>query len=209
MKTTLLILTLCLTVIVFPTIARGLASDPSRTVASTMHDKNQTTDTVLETFHVAGDKLDPSGTGMRGVAPGYRFTQSAVGHPVCHYSFGPGNMMLVTLDVYALPEQPMYLHLICPHCYLRGMTNAIRITADQKGMSYDPKAFAPNFPGLSDAKMAQLCPQGTGGLLSVEPFQCTWEWDGQQRVDKNSVLAQTTLCDFHVAIDKNVLRRIT
>jgi hypothetical protein len=160
-------------------------------------------DTMKETFHVLGDAPDPTGGEAKGLAPGYRLTQSALGHPRCHYSFGSGGEMIVEADVYALRGQPMYVHLLCPHCAARGHTNALKIAGDHKAMSYAPYGIAPTFPGWSDRQMVNAFPRGTGGLLSIERFRCTWEIAPEHRVQLGAV------CDFEVVIDKNVLRRVT
>lgn len=164
----------------------------------------QPPDSYKETFHVAGDAEDPTGAAPRGLAPGYRLTQSAAGHPKCLYAIG-GREMIVEIDVYRLPGQPMYLHLLCPHCLAREFAerNALRVMADQKQMDYDAAAAPPAFPGWSPAQMAAAFPAGVGGLLSVQtPFRCTWEIDARYRERLGNI------CDFHVVIDKNVIRPV-
>lgn len=155
-----------------------------------------------ETFHVAGDAADPTGGRASGVAPGYRLTQSALGHPKCLYAIG-GREMIVEIDVYQLPDQPLYLHLLCPHCLAREFNerNALRVTADRKQIAYDAAGVPPPFPNWTQAQMAQAFPQGVGGLLSVQtPFRCAWEIDPRYREQLGNV------CDFHVVIDNNVIR---
>lgn len=167
-------------------------------------DRMQPSDSYKETFHVAGDTADPTGGSARGVAPGYRLNQSAAGHPKCLYAIG-GQEMIVEIDVYQLPDQPMYLHLLCPHCLAREFAerNALRVTADQKQMAYEPGPFVPAFPGWTHAQMAQAFPAGVGGRLSVStPFRCTWEIDPRYRERLGNI------CDFHVVIENNVIRPV-
>lgn len=167
-------------------------------------ERMQPSDSYKETFHVAGDAADPTGSSARGLAPGYRLTQSAAGHPKCLYAIG-GQEMIVEIDVYHLPDQPMYLHLLCPHCLAREFAerNALRVTADQKQMAYEPGAAVPPFPNWTQAQMAQAFPAGVGGRLSVStPFRCTWEIDPRYRERLGNI------CDFHVVIENNVIRPV-
>ena len=161
----------------------------------------QTSPTTKDIFHVAGDVPDPSGTGMRGVAPGYRFTQTALGHPMLHYRLSTGEEIILEADVYALPEQPMYVHLICPRCLAAGRQVGLKIDQSQKGMSYDPRAAVAPFPGWTREQMAHALPGGTGGALSIEPFACTWEEAPELR--RGFGLGR---CGWRVAIDNNVVR---
>ena len=159
-----------------------------------------------EIFHVAGDAVDPTQlTQARGLQSGYSMTQAAAGHPKCLYRFGTVEM-LVEADVYRLEGQPMYLHLLCPHCLARehNERNAIRVMADRKEMSYDPKALVPAFPGWTDEQMRYTFPGGAGGLLNVsQAFQCTWEVDPRLRARAGNI------CDFKVVIENNVVRAVT
>lgn len=208
MKNFLIPVCLAMTLACFPLLAHAMPLEGRDTVSSTM--TNQNDDQMLrETFHVAGDAPDPAGGDLRGMAPGYRFTQSAMGHPICFYAFGPKGEMPMTVDIYQLPDQPMYAHLLCPHCFVRSRaTNGIIVRADIKEMSYDPAGFAPTFPGWTDREMAMNFPRGTGGLLSIARFRCTWEADGTKQVNQGIELG-SNLCDFEVVIDRNVVRRFT
>lgn len=209
MKALLITITVALTLLGFFALGRALASsDPPRTVGASMT-TNPHDQILKETFHVAGDAPDPAGTGLRGQAPGYRFTQAALGHPLCFYSFGaPGGDTIVEMDVYAPPDQPMYVHLLCPHCLVRSKaTHGITVRADQKGMSYDPHGIARTFPGWTDAQMARAYPRGTGGLISIDRFRCTWELDPALAVAQGHT--RNPICDFDVIVADNVIRRAT
>lgn len=177
------------------------AQAADRGTVNLMHDDHPS---YRETFHVAGDVDDPAGLAPKGVAPGYRLTQSALGHPVVFYSFGAGGEILMTLDVYKLPEQPMYIHLLCPHCMARGHQNALRIVEGNKEISYDPDGRVPTFPGWLEADMVRALPNGPGGLISVSRFRCSWEASPEE-----SRRFGLNICDFDVVIDRNVARRAT
>jgi hypothetical protein len=89
-----------------------------------------------EFFSVKHDALDPLGTGMRGKASGVDFTKSAHGHPVIYYKSKDGTKeMFLTADVYAIPGEPMTVHIYCPYC-----GHNLSIRQDNKAIDYDPKA---------------------------------------------------------------------
>lgn len=144
-----------------------------------------------ELFYVAGDVPDPSGAPLRGRAPSYRLTQTALGHPLIFW-----RDMVLEADVYALPGEPMQVHLICPQC-----RNALIIRQGNKVFSYDPGAPVPTPPGWTASEVKQAMPNGLGGRISVETFACTWEADGG--ITRDFGLAR---CGWRVAIENNVAR---
>lgn len=159
--------------------------------------------THKEIFHVAGDAPDPTGmTNTRGVAPGYDLTGSALGHPMLLHRLY-GKEMVLEADVYKMDGEPMYIHLICPMCLANGRTSALRIVEGKKKLSYDPRADVPTFPGWSRDQMLHTFPHGLGGLLSVEPFGCTWEESPE--LQRGFGLS---CCTWKVAIDNNVVRHV-
>lgn len=151
-----------------------------------------------EVFRIAGDQTS-------GLTGDTEWRPHAIGQPKCIYSFGNGVEMLVEIDVYHVPGEPVSLHLLCPHCMARehGERNSLRITADRKGLSYDPTAHVPAFPGWTDRDMLGLPGGSAGGLLSVGRFRCAWEVDPRHRESIGNV------CDFEAVIDRNVIRRVT
>lgn len=159
-----------------------------------------------EIFHVAGDAADPTReSNLRGLQPGYELSKAAAGRPLCYYQMPGGAEMLVEIDVYMDPGEPMYLHLLCPHCLARNhqSQNALVVRSQVKQMSYDPLGIPPTFPGWTDKQMVNALSKGAGGLLSCERFKCTWEVDPRYRERIGNV------CDFEVVIDRNIIRRIT
>jgi len=160
--------------------------------------------TLKETFHVAGDAPDPTGGALRGVSPGYDLTRTALGHPMLLYRVtGTSKEIILEADIYAIPGQPMYVHLICPLCLINGRTVGLKIDQSHKSLSYDVSSPVPTFPGWTNEQMKQAFPDGLGGRLSVEPFKCTWEETPDlKRLDG------LACCRWQVAIDNNVVRDV-
>lgn len=156
--------------------------------------------TIKELFTVAGDQPDPGGTGARGISTGFDFTATALGHPMLLYRASNGKELVLEADIYMGPTG-LYIHLICPECLLAGRTNALRIVESQKAMSYEPDLSPPPFPGWTKEQMLMAFPVGSGGMLSIEPFRCTWEEVGDLR--RGHGLAQ---CPWSVAIERNFVR---
>lgn len=144
-----------------------------------------------ELFHVAGDVPDPAGTGLRGAASTMRLDRTALGHPKIVYKD-----FLLEADIYALPDAPMYAHIICPLC-----RNALRITQDNKTFTYDPKV-APKIAAMLRNCGVQDGPYW-GGSLSVERFECTWESEPERRRDFG-----LAVCNWRVEIDNNIARDV-
>ncbi len=139
-------------------------------------------------------------SGASGMRSTVRMTESAAGHPVIYYSGKHGEFVLEG-DLYAFPGQPMKLVLICPVCSVAsGKDHGISITSDKKAIEYDPSAGDPEL----------------GGLLSVAPFECTWELNTEKAVDVNGnptgahdvLLRSDNLCRWKVAIDNNIARDV-
>lgn len=156
--------------------------------------------TVKDVFHVAGDMPDPEGTGLRGVAPGYDLRRGAMGHPKLLYRLPTGQELILEADVFDGPDG-RYIYLICPRCLASGRTNQLRIRAGVKAFTYEASEPVPVFPGWSREQMKHSFPNGAGGLLSVEPFGCTWE--EQPDLERGFGLG---LCKWRVSIEKNVVR---
>lgn len=160
-------------------------------------------DSYKECFQIAGDQPDPDPhTDLRGVASGFDFTRTAIGHPMLLYRVG-GRELVLEADVYRLPDQPLHLILLCPLCLMAGHQNALKIEQGHKQIHYDPRAVVPPFKGWSPRQMAQAFPRGAGGLLSVEEFACTWEVQPElQRAFGFAV------CPWRVVIENNVVRDV-
>lgn len=152
-----------------------------------------------ELIHLAGDP-------DQGVSASIDLTQGKIGSPVCYYEIG-GEPVLMTIDVYQHPGQPLLLHILCPHCAARGHDKqALHLRSDQKAMDYAPWESPPTFPGWSRSQMAAKWPARpgvgiAGGVLTVAEFRCTWDVHPHHQAIVGKV------CDFKALIDRNRVRR--
>lgn len=112
-----------------------------------------------------------------------------------------GDVPLLTVDVYALPGEPLKVHLICPRC-----RNHLTIPGDRKAIEFAPNDRNPRSPSIIALgipphmqEMAKL------GRLSVEPFECTWELDAGKKVG-SSEFTGNNLCRWRAAIDNNTVK---
>jgi hypothetical protein len=154
-----------------------------------------------EAFSIKDDgarMADPTGTGLIGRSSGIDLSKSALGHPVILYRAKDGQDVLLTADVYALPDQPLSVHVYCPLC-----KNHLTIRQDNKAIDYDRNAPV-SIPGYSTAwLLAELNVADLGGRLSIEPFRCTWEEQPDLRRSYGF-----GVCGWSVAIDGNVARHV-
>jgi hypothetical protein len=143
---------------------------------------------------------DPSGqSNLVGRSVGeVNLTKSALGHPVILYRTKDGQEFFLTADVYALPGEPMTVHIYCPLC-----SNHLTIKQGNKAVDYDRNAPV-KIPGFrAEEIMAGLGIGDLGGRLSVEPFRCTWE----EKPDLRRSFG-FGVCGWSVAIDNNVARNV-
>jgi hypothetical protein len=111
---------------------------------------------------------------------------------------------ILTVDIYAIPGEPLKAHLICPRC-----KHQLTIDEGKKPIDFRPRAPNP----LGASILADLPPElhaaGAVGQLSIETFVCTWELeDRQQDAGKQDlgVIARGSLCRYRGSIDRNVLK---
>lgn len=91
---------------------------------------------------------------------------------------------VLTVDVYAIPGEPLQVHLICPKC-----RQQLRVTEDRKAIEFDPR----------DTRFQ-------GGRISIEPFQCTWEMPEAGKHNPGLISGGMTLCKWTAGISNNVAR---
>ena len=112
---------------------------------------------------------------------------------------------VLTVDVYAIPGEPVKLHLICPRCH-----HTLTVNADRKAIDWQPTTPSP-FPKT----LREVLPPESQylaahpGVLSVDEFQCTWELeDKMQDAGRQDlgVITGGSLCRYRGVIDRNVLR---
>lgn len=112
-----------------------------------------------------------------------------------------GDVPLLTVDVYAIPGEPLKVHLLCPRC-----KNHLTIPGEKKAIEWEPRAENPRARAIVALgvpphiqNMAKL------GKLSIEPFECTWELDAKARVGA-SEFSGGNLCRWRAAIDNNMVK---
>ncbi len=155
-----------------------------------------------ELFQLSGDK-------SQGITAGSNLTNSALCHPVVLYR-GRGMERLLTIDVFALPGEPMYAIVYCPLCQTRDPENkhnrSLTIKEANKKIDVDPKAF-PRIPGFTTEELVrELGLQHRDELLgriSIEPFGCTWEEEPELKRDFGM-----SCCTWKVAINNNIARDV-
>ena len=142
---------------------------------------------------------DPSGTGMMGRSVGTQdFSKNADGHPVVLYRTKDGNDFFLTVDIHALPGQPITAYIYCPLC-----NNHLTVKQTNKAIDYDPAASV-KIPGYATEEiLAGLGIDSLGGRLSIEPFRCSWEEKPELRRSFGF-----GVCGWSVAIDNNVARNV-
>ena len=130
-----------------------------------------------ELIYQHGDAPDPMGERGAGFQSTINLANgAAVGHPKIRY-----RDVVIEADVYQAGEDPSTLRvqIICPRC-----RHGLTIPAALKSIDWDPQGGAPQ----------------DGGQISVEKFKCTWETSAERQHFGLS------LCNWSVAIDKNVAR---
>jgi hypothetical protein len=158
-----------------------------------------------EIFHLAGNVPDPEGTGALGIAPTHDLTKAAIGHPMVLYRMA-GKELFLEVDIhvdFSVEPHALYAHVICPLCLVGGRQVGLRIHSGAKAMHYERQAIPRPFPGWSKRQMDEAFRErgGAGGVLSIAPFQCTWEEAPELRRGDGF-----STCRWQVAIDNNVAR---
>jgi hypothetical protein len=164
-----------------------------------------------EVVQLAGDAPDPMGlVSGRGLQSTHRLT---AGKQEVVVVFGD---MLLTVDLYALPGEPVRAHLICPRCHKQ-----LQIQGDRKHIEFDPRVMNPmrtqvleaargralRAPSIEAARheLAELVAIADFGRLSVEAFECPWEMGDAPHVP-GQVHTGASLCRQRLVIDNNRAR---
>lgn len=136
---------------------------------------NRNTNTKRDVWQIAGDGRSKGVSQMN-------LANAATLNPVVYYK-GRGMERFLTLDVYQLPNTPMYVLLYCPLCQARNPNippKGLTIKEDQKKIHLDPNAF-PKFPGITNQELVSHLGLDSlndlRGLISIETFECTFEED--------------------------------
>jgi len=167
-----------------PAIAQMLGTDP-RVVA---------TGKPREVVQLAGDAPDPTHlSSARGLQSTHNLIAGKQEVLVLYKD------LVMTIDVYAVPGEPLKVHMICPRCHKLGT-----ISGDRKAIDFEPLAAN---PAQSDiVAMGEVPPtvraMSAHGRISIEPFECAWEI-GDDRHVAGSHHTGVTLCRQKLAIDNN------
>lgn len=108
-------------------------------------------------------------------------TKSAIAHPYIRYKD-----VVLEVDVYLAPgarnlsSENLHFVVLCPRC-----KNALTVRGDRKDIEFVP-------PTASSPR----------GILSCEPFQCTWELESDGRRMEFGL----GLCNWKVGIHKNMAK---
>jgi hypothetical protein len=151
-----------------------------------------------EVVQLAGDAPDPTGvTGHRGLQATHFLTGAKQEVAVI---FGG---QLLTVDVYALPGEPVRVQIICPRCHKHST-----ITSDRKRIVFEPASANPMKARILE--VARGAPDGAPelvriadfGRLSIEAFECAWEIAEDKHV-AGRLHTGASLCRLRLIIDGN------
>lgn len=156
-----------------------------------------------EVIQLAGDAPDPTGlTAHHGLQSTHFLTG---GKQEIVVIFGD---QIMTLDLYALPGEPMRVQIICPRCHKHST-----IREDQKHIEYEPTVLNPARSAILE--VLRGAPDGAPdlvrlagfGRLSIETFECAWEI-GESKHVAGAVRTGTSLCRLRLVIDNNRAREV-
>src|SRR5262245_41872297 len=108
--------------------------------------------------------------------------------------------MFLTVDVYAVPGEPMKVHLYCPRCHKHST-----IPGERKVIDFDPYAANPQRANIVASGRPELVTLAERGRLSGETFECPWEI-GSDRHVVGGLHTGVSLCRLRVTIDNNGVR---
>ncbi len=152
-----------------------------------------------QVVQLAGDAPDPTGLSSAvGLQSTHRLTGGKQEVAVLY-----GDIIL-TVDVYALPGEPMKAHIICPRCMKHST-----IPGDRKHIEYDARALNPMQTQIllrvDRVSLPEVSRIVEFGRLSIEAFECSWEiGDGQHTA--GGVHTGASLCRLRLVIDDNRAR---
>lgn len=168
-------------------------SDPSvRRMISGNDEENPLAPKKRSMVQLAGDAPDPTGRmAGRGLQSTHRLDTGKI-EVLVAYRGKQAQHADMTVDVYAIPGQPMELHLICPKCHHKS-----RVTAERKKIEFDENDVRP-FSLLS----GETYPTN-GGRLDVATFECGWEMPDAGKHTPGIKSGGITLCRMRLTIDHN------
>jgi hypothetical protein len=136
------------------------------------------------------------GDEARGMTSGYNLTNTAAAKPLILWED-----KLLTMDVYAMPNTPMYGHIYCPQCARNGRQNMLTVRQEAKQMNFEPGQMPAKLAKHLGMSYDQLAldlglehVSHLAGVISVEKIACSW--DG------------LSVCSWSVVIDNNIARNV-
>lgn len=143
---------------------------------------------------LAGDAPDPTGlTDYRGAMSTTRLIDGRSEVVVLYKD------LLMTVDLYFVPGEPLRAHLYCPRCQKHST-----VRGDYKAIDFDPAAANPAFSDImaTGAIPPELARIAAVGRLSIETFECPWEIGDDKHVP-GVVRTGASMCRLRIAIDNN------
>lgn len=113
---------------------------------------------------------------------------------------------IATVDVYAIPGEPLKVHMICPRC-----KHQLQLDQARKAMEWNPTAPNPHAAEIRGCLEAgERWIAANLGVLSVSEFQCTWELanEMQDGGKDEHVIVGGSLCRYRAVIERNVLKEV-
>lgn len=133
-----------------------------------------------------GVMADPAGERGKGLASQHNFDHAKT-TTVIRYKD-----KLIEADVYAVPNTPVHVVIMCPRC-----GNASTIRGERKAIDWRPHAPEP---------VGKLI---NAGSISIEPFECSWELPDAGAHDARNtkqIIGTAPLCRLKIAVTKNVAK---
>ena len=106
----------------------------------------------------------------------------------------------MTVDVYQLPESPIECVLICPKCHGGQRGAGSRISSERKRIEFDRDHGRP-YTFVDGSQIVY-----NGGSLSIEPFECMFEFDSNERHVIGQRAGGANLCRMRMAIENSIAK---
>lgn len=143
---------------------------------------------------LAGDAPDPLGPMVPGAATHHGLQSTTKFTAAKQEVLVVYKDLFLTADVYAIPGEPITVHLICPRC-----RKQLQITGDRKRIEYDPSVRRVVAAALSSGQ-PEVAALADSGSLSIEAFECTWELGDETHVPG---ISRASLCRLRIGIEHN------
>lgn len=150
-----------------------------------------------QVVQLAGDVPDPTAqTGHLGIQCTQQMTAGKQEVVVVYKD------LLMTVDVYAVPGEPVTVHLYCPKCRKHAT-----VKGSMKAIDFDPGAGNPMYREI--LSRGELGPEVLAvaaiGRISIEAFECPWEMGDAAHV-RGGVHTGASLCRQRLVIEDNRAR---